>query len=443
MSSSDDEKDDPFKFPRNPRLDSRLIASIRGGDVATVRQRLLDLRISGKNQPDLQHDLKGANYLHIAASSGDRALAVVVLLISEFGFSLSTELAARGRALHLACENGRQSRELIRYLLTYPDAGVNEEVSSYSSQAPLGVASERGDVETMKLLLKAGADPNARDGTSRYPLHYSLMMGPPYAAAYLLFPLLREETISAVREDLLRTNDEQLVRTALHHDPKGLLPGSLLFCGYSGKDRVVQPLLEAGAWDPNEKRLGRNAIEVARDRGHPGIADMIEAFITKEAESGADPAHHRPAYPEVSSPQREINSPEPQPSPFPESMSPQPSPQPPSQSPQPQSLSAQLQSMSFQPQSMSPQPQSQAHSMSPQPQFFSSQQQFVSSTPEASSQPQSSSSQSESSAAPPAQNYTAQIAQLSVMGFTDESACIAALERSNGDVQQALESLLG
>ena len=92
----------------------------------------------------------------------------------ESDSSLTDKIASKGKTLHQAAENDFEALEALIRL----GADVNEvctEDRNYKNMAPLGVACKYLNLEGIKALLAAGADPNARDGEKETGAMYYLI----------------------------------------------------------------------------------------------------------------------------------------------------------------------------------------------------------------------------------------------------------------------------
>ncbi len=121
-----------------------------------------------------------------------------------------------GSLLHAAAMSGNV--ELISYLLSrgLPVDGRADMptmfplVTAYTNQTPLGVAAHRGHVEAMRVLVKAGADPNASADEGRSPLKVA-MFGRSLEAVRFLLDQNVPIPYDAATVERLNTSDEMIV----------------------------------------------------------------------------------------------------------------------------------------------------------------------------------------------------------------------------------------
>eukprot|EP01063_Lacrimia_lanifica_P005167 TRINITY_DN12975_c0_g1_i1.p1 TRINITY_DN12975_c0_g1~~TRINITY_DN12975_c0_g1_i1.p1 ORF type:complete len:422 (+),score=150.27 TRINITY_DN12975_c0_g1_i1:45-1310(+) len=154
-------------------------ALVRGGDVARLRLHLLHTK------PNVLEDLRNerSSLLHAPCETGD--LATLILLVSEFKFSLATKCPAKGTLLHTAASRGVTC--IAAYLLSYDDhiSGLNV-ASPKTSDTPLHEAARNGCTEVIRLLLEKGAGINTVNVHSESPLILACKHGHRGAAGLLL-----------------------------------------------------------------------------------------------------------------------------------------------------------------------------------------------------------------------------------------------------------------
>ncbi|GLJ35180.1 hypothetical protein SUGI_0708080 [Cryptomeria japonica] len=173
-------------------LERLLRCSLLNGFVYTVR----NLFERGTKVPAGECDDEGKTVLHLAATckDGQKAMEMVNMVFENIKVkeSLMTKQDRRGRtALHEAALNGKQ--ELCKYLLKINPKIISKKDlvelrlskvketaeylkrSDFLGQTALHKATNCGDSDTVKLLLKRGAHPlEERDCDGRTALHYAV-----------------------------------------------------------------------------------------------------------------------------------------------------------------------------------------------------------------------------------------------------------------------------
>jgi len=115
-------------------------------------------------------------------------------------------------------------------------------------------ASEKGNAESVEMLLKKGANPNYRDNDGFSPLHFAAFYGRAKVAEIL---------IRHGAEVNARDNDGN---TPLHTAAKW------------GNVEVVKLLLKSGADPTVRNNDGKSPLDVARESGQSEVARVIEKF---------------------------------------------------------------------------------------------------------------------------------------------------------------------
>jgi hypothetical protein len=271
----------------------RLLAAIKAGDESTVRALCTEFKLSGAGISQRSHQ----TLLHFASKSGNAAVPVARVLIEKFQFDPRIQAEGKGTCLHLAAESG--ACEMMQYLLSLPGADLNECVISYSGDRPIDRAAARFDLPMLQLLQKAGAAVDQANQVQMLPLQYAVE-----AAAHtpekqkekkaVIMALLPHTTLTPVLfRAFLKLNDAALLFEAVQGRSQATIleclqckvagTTPLLECAYSGRANVVLPLILIGGWNPEDKRLGKNAWEVAESMGYSAMAQMMKAAIAAMA----------------------------------------------------------------------------------------------------------------------------------------------------------------
>ena len=158
-----------------PDLDLREAATV--GDAARIRE----LGARDKSRVDTFGD-DGFHPLGLAAFF-KRPEAVRALLELGADVRLGTR-PAKFTPLHsaVADDTGQAAKEIVRMLLA---AGADPNARSASGGTPLHTAAFTGDVVMVRLLVAAGADPSIEDEKGRTPLDLARERGHSEAAAIL------------------------------------------------------------------------------------------------------------------------------------------------------------------------------------------------------------------------------------------------------------------
>lgn len=225
---------------------SPLILAAQEGHCSTVRL-LLD-----RKSPIDHRAYDGHSALSAAALQEHRE---IVELLMRRGADTDVRDAEGRPLLYLLVLEGR----LDMATLLIEKGGVPLESKDAEGRTALHVAAWRGDLKGIELLLKYGADPNARDFDGRPPLHSVAWRG--HAAAGRL--LLRAKGLNV---DLAC---KQQGATALS------------IAAQEGHAEIVAMLLEKGSEPDNVDRYGRSPVKVAGKQGHFTIVRLLENYGAK------------------------------------------------------------------------------------------------------------------------------------------------------------------
>lgn len=115
----------------------------------------------------------GINSLHRAAMHG--SLETLQMLIEENIVAGDSTMPNLNTALHIAAHRGRSN--IVQYLLGRPDLCIDVNAQNEYGLAPLHFACLGDHADIVDALLKRGADPSLRTGSSATPLHLAAGAG--------------------------------------------------------------------------------------------------------------------------------------------------------------------------------------------------------------------------------------------------------------------------
>lgn len=210
------------------------------GDLAVVEQLL-----EGGASPDTR-DSSGVTALMYAAEAGHTP---VIRHLLQKGANPNLRDSSYGMtALMVAAAEGRT--EVVRLLLD-AKADVNTKDNNLGATALLGAA-EYGHTAVVELLLSKGADANARDKRGFRALAQAATNG----------------HLDTVR--LLVTHEADV---NAQDDKYGATP--LMGAAANGHSAIVAYLLGHDADPKTKDKNGRTALEWAREKGHPQVAELL------------------------------------------------------------------------------------------------------------------------------------------------------------------------
>jgi len=159
-------------------------------------------------------------------------------------------------ALYMASRNGHI--DVASFLLTkQPELSFK----AYLGGTPLHWAYYAGSRAIIELLLQAGADPSARDDVHHCTPRAFGICVPANWSAYI--PPMIDKVRARLAEDPTLANLQDGGTSPLHE------------AANAGNAEVVRLLLDAGADPTLRNGAGKTPLEVASERGHAGVAEVL------------------------------------------------------------------------------------------------------------------------------------------------------------------------
>lgn len=155
--------------PGKPRASYGFIAAVGAGDVEETKSYLA-------NGSDADASINGTPLLHnaVMALNGENGEAIADLLLNAGADPNKTNKDGL-TALHVACRRGESNERFVDMLLR---AGADpNRAGGQDGWTPLHIASSQESIESARLLLEAGADPNLPDDDGMTALHKSVGWG--------------------------------------------------------------------------------------------------------------------------------------------------------------------------------------------------------------------------------------------------------------------------
>ena len=187
-------------------------------------------------------------------------------LLVENGADVNHPDSEKRTPLHEASENGHDS---VAQLLLGSQANCN--VKNMYQWTPLHLASRTGKSAVVRVLLRGGAEVNVQDNSKWTPLHMASQKGHVQVVELLL--LARN-----ARVDNRKADGE----TALH------------LAAYYGHVEVVVLLISHNADRYILNNKGEAALDLAREKGHENVVQLIEDQPGVSTSSSSSPSHVAP-----------------------------------------------------------------------------------------------------------------------------------------------------
>ncbi|WP_265024303.1 ankyrin repeat domain-containing protein [Wolbachia endosymbiont (group A) of Epagoge grotiana] len=166
-------------------------------------------------------------------------------------------------------------RKDIRKVSDFLDGGANIEAKGINNQTPLCVASCKGNLYVLKLLLSRNAKVNVQDDSRKTPLHYAAREGHSDVAELLLG---RGTMINA-------------------EDCFGMAP--LHYAAYHNRKNMVSFLIKQDAKIEAVDKEAKTPLHYAAGKGHLDVAELLldrGAIIDAEDRFGMTPLHYAACY---------------------------------------------------------------------------------------------------------------------------------------------------
>ncbi len=145
-----------------------------------------------------------------------------------------------------------KSTEIIKYLMQFE---INRKLTSLDGVAVLQYADTFADLETVKIIIESGMNPDAPDTEKK-----TLLMAAPYGNR------------TELAEYLIKKGSN------VNYQDPGYGQTALILCGFYGSYDVAEILLENGADKKLRNKEGYTAEELAVKFGHENVAELISNF---------------------------------------------------------------------------------------------------------------------------------------------------------------------
>ncbi|XP_066140889.1 uncharacterized protein [Euwallacea fornicatus] len=212
---------------------------------------IVELLLKKNADPDIS-DINNDTPLHLSAHRGYRKIVDTLLDYSKKPDAMG---AAGATPLHLAAEEG--FTEIVTLLLTKGKVNVNAQDKDL--RTPLHSASLPNRLETVKILIKFGADVNSRSSIGITPLHICAQQGCENVAEILL-------TNKATVDPVMKNDWTPLHITAIY-----------------GQSAVLRILLNHGANINKKTATSWTALHLAAKNGH---SEVVKVLLDHGADAG-------------------------------------------------------------------------------------------------------------------------------------------------------------
>eukprot|EP00300_Choanocystis_sp_HF-7_P007351 c15251_g1_i1.p1 GENE.c15251_g1_i1~~c15251_g1_i1.p1 ORF type:complete len:283 (-),score=72.98 c15251_g1_i1:78-926(-) len=185
--------------------------------------------------------------------------------------------------------NSDNTAKLDSVLKAFPNL-ANSIVSVHHGWVPLHVAALHGHIETARLLIQHGADPNAQDDSQRSPVYMAAIHGfvqlvhllAHSGAGLNTFDVNHHTPLHAASEcghtDVVRL----LIENGAQVNTKDWLGRTPVYdASCAGYSEIVRLLVSKGAWTNVKNEFGLNAREIAVKKHHTNVILVLDQEIRR------------------------------------------------------------------------------------------------------------------------------------------------------------------
>jgi len=233
-------------------VETRLLKAVRAGDVIQIEE-IIKSGVISLTDPKV----KSCLYEHLLYA-GEAKNPVVVDLLIRHGADVDFDEDGE-TALHMTAQDGEL--DSTRLLLK---AGAQVDLIHHPGGTPLHLASEEGNAEIAFALTEAGADPEILDDSGRTPLHRAAGSETPDVAVGRVLIKALQNKLGPGQTDMLM----QYVNS-IDQEAKSALHLAVLCCTSEEHFHFIKYLLEECRANPNtmEKETLQTPLHDAIDRG--------------------------------------------------------------------------------------------------------------------------------------------------------------------------------